>query len=129
MGVLVDYFAASRIELERIDPASGPAGGEWTYVDCKGWLDGLDRLTADLTERDVSEFGDETPIVAAEDSALVRVHHTVTEALTAVTDARLNEHADEELLDEHELRRNIALRDLARSAVRSGRDLYYWASL
>jgi hypothetical protein len=36
MGVLVDYFAASAVELDRLDLWAGPAGVGWPHVDCKG---------------------------------------------------------------------------------------------
>ncbi|GID92267.1 hypothetical protein ACFQFC_04510 [Amorphoplanes digitatis] len=46
MGVLVDYFAASATELDRVDLSEGPAGAGWPHVDCKVWLDGLADLVA-----------------------------------------------------------------------------------
>lgn len=137
MGVLVDYFAASSVELERHKPylSSGPAGMGLPYVDCKGWLDGLAGLVAELTGRDASEFGDDVgvwPEGEADDEAeswVTRVRPEVVEALGGVSDERLAEYADDELLDEHEVERNLQLRDLARSAVADGRDIYCWSSL
>ena len=52
VGVLVDYFAASSVELDRVDLSAGPAGIGWPYVDCKGWIDGLAGRVAELTGRD-----------------------------------------------------------------------------
>jgi hypothetical protein len=34
----MDYFAATREELDAIDLDRGPAGAAWPYVDCKGWI-------------------------------------------------------------------------------------------
>jgi hypothetical protein len=137
MGVLVDYVAASSVDLERLGPhlSSGPAGMGLPYVDCKGWLDGLAGLVAELTGRDLSEFGDDVsvwPEGAADDEAeswLVRVPPEVTRALAGVSDQRLAGYADDELLTEYEIDRNLQLRDLARSAMANGRDIYCWSSL
>ncbi|GLX08134.1 hypothetical protein [Microbispora sp. NBRC 16548] len=48
------------------------------------------------------------------------------EALAAADDARLREYAEEELLDEFEVERVTALRDLARAAVRLNQGMYCW---
>lgn len=133
MGVLIDFFAASGDELALFDPAGGPAGNDWPYVDCKGWEDGLLGLggfVAELTGRDPAEFGEDVLVTDADaEHWLTRVPPQVTEAMAGVTDGRLAEHADDELLDEHDATRNVRLRDLARSALAGGRDLYCWLSL
>jgi len=132
MGVLVDYFAASGAELEGADLSAGPAAIGWPYVDCKGWLDGLAALAAELTGRDASEFGEDIPITDDDpeaESMLARVRPEVAQALAGVTDDRLARYAGDELLDDEESERNVQLRDLARSAVAGGRDVYCWSSL
>jgi hypothetical protein len=130
VGVLVDYFAASSVELDRLDLSTGPAGIGWPYVDCKGWIDGLAGRVAELTGRDPSEFGDDVVVSAEADGPwLTRVRPEVALALAGVSDERLAEYAEDELLDEHEADRYLQLRDLARSAGANGRDLYCWSSL
>jgi hypothetical protein len=63
---------------------------------------------------------------------LTRVRPEVVLALAGVSDERLAEYAEDELLDEHEVVRYVQLRDLAGSAGSAGangRDLYCWSSL
>ncbi|GGK62111.1 hypothetical protein Ppa06_61080 [Planomonospora parontospora subsp. parontospora] len=128
MGVLVDYFTADSEQSARLVLPVGPAGANLPYVDCKGWLDGLDTLAAELSGRDLSEFGDSEVIADDGESAGVeREAPETVAALAAVADARLREYADEELLDEFEIERITALRELAREAVRLGRGMYRWA--
>jgi hypothetical protein len=131
MGILVDYFVASPPELTRLNLKYGPAPADWPHVDCKGWLDGLDSLAAELTGRDLSEFGDDERVLGdeEEEAGLTRVAREVVAALAGVDDARLRSYADDELLDDWEVARYTALRDLARSAVSSDRDVYCWWSL
>jgi hypothetical protein len=129
MGILVDYFAASPQELAKLKLKYGPASAGWPHVDCKGWLDGLDALAAELTGRDLSEFGDGERVFGGEESGLTRVAGEVVMALAGVDDARLQSYADDELLEDWEVARYTALRDLARSAMESGRDVYCWVSL
>jgi hypothetical protein len=133
VGVLVDYFAASNVELDRLDLTAGPAGIGWPYVDCKGWIDRLADRVAELTGRDPSEFHDNTVVSTQTDEAdrpwLTRVRPEVAQALAGVTDERLAEYAYDELLDEHETDRYVQLRNLARSAAATGRDIYCWSSL
>ncbi|MGC1211524.1 MAG: hypothetical protein WA890_09720 [Micromonospora sp.] len=130
MGVLVDYFAASSVELDRLDLSAGPAGIGWPYVDCKGWIDGLAGRVAELTGRDPSEFGDDVVVSAEADGPwLTRVWPEVAQALASVTDEQLAEYAEDELLDEHEADRYVQLRDQARSAGANGQDVYCWSSL
>jgi hypothetical protein len=126
MGVLVDYFAATTEELAQLELSAGPAGANWPCVDCKGWLDGLDSLTAEVTERDPSEFDDDTLVVDDGETCMVRVSSSVTAAIASVDDDRLREYAEDELLDDHEVARLTALRDLAKLAVEAGRDIYCW---
>ncbi|MEU7881011.1 hypothetical protein [Microbispora bryophytorum] len=127
MGVLVDYFTADSEQSARRALSTGPGAAGLPYVDCKGWLDELDTLAAELSGRDLSEFGDtETVVGADEGPALERMASETVEALATVDDARLHEYAEEELLDEFEVERVTALRDLARAAVRLNQGMYCW---
>lgn len=130
MGVLVDYFTADSERSARRALSAGPGAAGLPYVDCKGWLDELDTLVADLSGRDLSEFGDTQTITGDDEGpALERMASDTVEALAAVDDARLREYADEELLDEFEVERVTELRDLARTAVRLNQEMYLWMSL
>lgn len=127
MGVLVDYFTADSEQSARQTLSSGPEAANLPSVDCKGWLDELDTLAAELSGRDLSEFGDSQLVVDDGESAGVErmASETVT-ALAAIDDARLREYAEEELLDAFELERITALRDLAQDAVRLNQGMYRW---
>ncbi|MFG1681617.1 hypothetical protein ACGFNP_15755 [Nonomuraea sp. NPDC049269] len=127
MGVLVDYFTADSDQSAGLALAGGPEAVNLPYVDCKGWLDELDTLVAELTGHDLSEFGDSEAIVDDGESAGVdRAAPETVAALAAVDDARLRGYAEDELLDEFEVERITALRDLAREAVRLNQGLYRW---
>ncbi|MGW5265045.1 hypothetical protein ACWEQG_29070 [Microbispora sp. NPDC004025] len=128
MGVLVDYFIADSERSARRALSGGPGAAGLPYVDCKGWLDELDTLVAELSGRDLSEFGDTETVVVDEEEgpALERMAAGTVEAFAAVDDARLREYADEELLDEFEVERVTELRDLARTAVRLNQEMYCW---
>lgn len=131
MSVRVDIFAATKVELARIDPFQGPAASDWPYVDCTDWLDGLDRLAADLTGRDLEEFGEHELVFPERDSGdwegpwLVRVPFDVVDAMAFVEDAQLE---DVEGLTDDERERNVALRDLCADALAQGRDVYQWST-
>jgi hypothetical protein len=128
MGVLVDYFTADSEQTARLALFGGPQAVNLPYVDCKGWLDEVDTLAAELSGRDLSEFGDSEVVVDDGESAGVdRAAPEAVAALAAVDDERLREYAEEELLDEFELERITALRDLAREAVRLNQGMYRWA--
>ena len=116
-------------ELAKLKLKYGPAPSGWRHVDCKGWLHGLDALAAELTGRDLSEFGDDEQVFGGAESGTTRVAREVVMALAGVDDARLRSYADDELLEDWEVARFTELRDLARSAVASGRDVYCWSSL
>ncbi|MFI6183963.1 hypothetical protein ACIA8R_51100 [Nonomuraea sp. NPDC051191] len=127
MGVLVDYFTVDSDQSARLALNTGPEGMNLPFVDCKGWLDGLDSLVAELSGRDLSEFGDsETVVDDGESAGVDRAAPETVAALAAVDDVRLSEYAEEELLDEFEVQRITALRDLAREAVRLNQGLYRW---
>ena len=128
MGVLVDYFTVDSEQSARLALSGGPAALNLPYVDCKGWLDELDTLAAELSERDLSEFGDSKVVIDDGESAGVELAAPeTTAALAAVDDARLREYAEEELLDEFEIERITGLRDLAREAVRLNQGMYRWS--
>ncbi|MEV7010061.1 hypothetical protein [Streptosporangium sp. NPDC051022] len=127
MGVLVDYFTADSEQSAQLVLSDGPGAANLPYADCKGWLDGLDTLAAELSGRDLSEFGDSE--VVADDGESTSVDRAAPETVAALADtddARLREYAEEELLDEFELARVTALRDLAREAVRLNQGMYRW---
>jgi hypothetical protein len=127
MGVLVDYFTVDSEQSARLALSGGPAAMNLPYVDCKGWLDGVDTLAAELSGRDLSEFGGSELVVEDGESAAVdRAAPEAVAALAEVDDGRLREYADEELLDEFEFERVTALRDLAREAVGLNQGLYRW---
>ncbi|HUR01303.1 MAG TPA: hypothetical protein VM347_02075 [Nonomuraea sp.] len=127
MGVLVDYFTADSDQSARLTLGGGPEAVNLPYVDCKGWLDELDTLVAELTGRDLSEFGDcEVLVDDGESAGVDRAAPETVAALAAVDDARLREYAEDELLDEFEVERITALRDLARETVRLNQGLYRW---
>src|SRR5262245_61022266 len=61
VGVMMDYFAATRPELDALDLDAGPAGNDWPYVDCKGWILEVQEFAAEIDGRDPSEFGQDEP--------------------------------------------------------------------
>ncbi|MER6946457.1 hypothetical protein ABT294_20725 [Nonomuraea sp. NPDC000554] len=127
MGVLVDYFTADSEQSARLALSGGPEAANLPYVDCKGWLVELDTLAAELSGRDLSEFGDSQVLIDDGEAAGVdRAAPETVAALAAVDDARLRAYADEELLDEFEVERMTSLRDLAREAVRLSQGMYRW---
>lgn len=127
MGVLVDYFTVDSEQAARSVLHGGPGAGGLPYVDCKGWLDEPDTLAAELSGRDLSEFGAGEVVADDGESASVeRMAPQTIAALAAVDDARLREYAEEELLDEFEIERVMALRGLAREAVRLNQGMYRW---
>lgn len=128
MGVLVDYFTADSEASARLALNGGPERANLPYVDCKGWIDELSGLVAELSERDLSEFADSRILIDDGESAGVdRMADETVAALAGVDDARLSEYAEDELLDEYEVGRITALRDLAREAVRLKQGMYRWS--
>ncbi|MGW4963558.1 hypothetical protein ACWEPL_40620 [Nonomuraea sp. NPDC004186] len=127
MGVLVDYFTAESDQSAERALSGGPARVKLPYVDCKGWIDELGDLVAELSGRDVSEFGDSEVVVDdSEVSGVDRVMPETVAALAAIENARLSEYAEDELLNDYEIERITALRDLAREAVRLSHGMYRW---
>ncbi|MEU8250968.1 hypothetical protein [Nonomuraea sp. NPDC048916] len=128
MGVLVDYFTADSEQLARQALSNGPEAVRLPYVDCKGWINELDTLVAELSGRDLSELGDSEVVVDDGEAAGVeRMPPEVVAALAGVDDTRLREYAEDELLEAYEVERITALRDLAREAGRLSQGMYRWS--
>jgi hypothetical protein len=131
MGVVVDYFAANEAELAALGPDGSPYKQDLPVVYRKGWLEGLPSLAAELSGRDRSEFGDEVSLSPQDEEdegpLLLAVPAETRLALAEVPDERLAEYADDELLDEFETRWVTAIRDLARHAQATGRELYCYS--
>jgi hypothetical protein len=129
MGVLVDYFTAGSEQLARKALSGGPGAVDLPYVDCKGWIDELDTLVAEISGRDLSEFGDNNEVVVddGEAAGVERIAPETVVALAEVDDARLRAYAEDELLEEYEVERITALRGLALDAVRLNQGMYRWS--
>jgi hypothetical protein len=132
LHVRVELFVANHFELARIDVMYGPDVAGWPCVDCTDWLDGMDRLAADLTGQDVSIFGDHELVFPEGDASewegpwLVRVPEDVVTALAEVTDEQLG--AFETGRTEHEAARDADLRELCRQALVERRGVYQWST-
>jgi hypothetical protein len=127
VGILVDYFLADSDESARRVLPGGLVGAGLAYVDCKGWLNELADLVADISGRDPSELRDSK--VVADDGEAAGVERIMPEtvaALAALEDVRLGEYAEEELLFEYEVERLTELRDRAREAVRLNHGMFRW---
>jgi hypothetical protein len=132
LRVRVEIFVANHVELARIDAMYGPAAAGWPSVDCTDWLDGMDRLAADITGQDVSVFGDHELVFPEGDASdwdgpwLVRVPDDVVSVLAAVTDAELD--AFEAGRSEPEVQRDTELRELCQRAMAERRGVYQWST-
>ncbi|GAA1530771.1 hypothetical protein GCM10009827_055580 [Dactylosporangium maewongense] len=134
MGVMMDYFAATEQELAALDLDLGPAGNDWPYVDCKGWILEVEEFAAEIDGRDPSEFGRDEPLRGADDPEFlgpwtVRINAELVDALTRLEEGQIRGYADRFLLEDWEAGRLVALAGLARSAVAQGRALYSWSSV
>jgi hypothetical protein len=134
VGIMLDYFAATEQELAAMDLSLGPAGNDWPYVDCKGWMLEVEEFAAEIDGRDLSEFGRDEPLGDTADPEYegpwtVRINAQLVETLTRLESGRVRGYADRFLLEDWEVERLLALADLARSAVAEGRGLYSWSSL
>ncbi|MFJ8579504.1 hypothetical protein [Micromonospora sp. NPDC093277] len=121
MGVLTDYFAATGQELDAMDLNVGPAGNNWPYVDCKGWLLEVEEFAGEIDGRDPSEFGRDEPLGDGADPEYegpwtVRVNPELVDSLARLTTERIRAYADRYLLEGWEAERLVGLADLARSA-------------
>ncbi|KAB2344135.1 hypothetical protein [Actinomadura rudentiformis] len=102
------------------------------YFDCRGWLDGLvwlDWLAAELTGRDCSAFGDNALFQDPYEHLVFRVPVDVTAVLAGVDETRLQQYADDQLMDEHEIKMYRQLCALARLATTAGKSVYCWSAL
>lgn len=134
MGIELDYFAATSPEIEAMDLDLGPAGSDWPYVYCKGWILEVEEYVAEISGRDLSEFGEDQPLFDPTDASYegpwtVRINAPLVDALTGITPTQIHEYADHVLLEDWEAQRLVDLAALARSARADGRDLYSWSSL
>jgi len=130
--VKVEIFVANRVELARIDAMHGPSAIGWPCVDCTDWLDGMDRLAADVTGQDVAVFGDHQLVFPEGDASewdgpwLVQVPDDVVRVLAEVTDDQLD--AFEAGRSEHEAARDADLRELCQQAMAERRGVYQWST-
>jgi hypothetical protein len=130
--VLNDYFAATRQELAAMDPDQGPAGNNWPYVDCKGWMLELAEFTAEIDGHDPDEFGqDELLGDAAEDQEhwLTRVNAELFDTLARLDPASIRAYGAAERLKDWEVERFLEVAALARAARAEGRELYSFSGL
>jgi hypothetical protein len=130
----VDVFAASRDDLTRLDPVGGPAAAGWPCVDSSDWAKGLDRLVAEISGRDMSEFGDHElvfPDPAAGDwdgPWLVRVPDDVVDAFAVLSHDEIARYAERAALPGDQTDRALQVWALCREARGECRDLYQWST-
>jgi hypothetical protein len=132
LRVRVEIFVANHMELARIDVMRGPAASGWPCIDCTDWLDGMDRLAADISGQDVSVFGDHELVFPEGNSAdwdgpwLVRIPDDVVSLLAEVSNDEL---ADFEAgRTETEALRDADLRELCQQAMAERRGVYQWST-
>lgn len=134
MRIRVDVFAATVLELARLDPVAGPAAAGWPCVDSSDWLTGLDRLAAQMCGRDVSDFGDHELIFPDRGAGdwdgpwLVRVPADVVDALALLTSDDIADYARRAELNAAEAARNEALCALCQAALDDRRHVYQWSA-
>jgi hypothetical protein len=135
VGIWTHYFAATPQELEAMDLDDGPGGGDWPYVDCKGWMLEVEEFAGEIDGRDESEFGRDEPInfdpadQEYEGPWTLRINAELVATLARLDSERIRAYADRYLLEDWEVERLLNLADLARSASAEGRQLYVWSSL
>src|SRR5688500_2786289 len=110
MGVLMDYFAATREELAGLDLDLGPAGNGWPHVDCKGWILEVQEFAKEIAGRDASEFGKDELVGGQNDPAYagpwtVRVNQTLAETLAGLDAARIRANGERYMLEDWEVER------------------------
>ncbi len=131
----VDVFAATREDLTRLDPLEGPAAAGWPSVESGDWAGGLDRLVAEISGRELSEFGDHElvfPERAAGDWEgpwLVRVPADVVDAFAGLSSDEISRYADRVHLDEERAGRALALWDMCCRARGQQADVYQWSTI
>ena len=130
----VDVFTATRDDLARFDPVAGPISAGWPSIDSTEWSGGLDRLVAEISGDDMSEYGDHElvfPNRAAGDWEgpwLVRVPDDVVAALAALSPDEIERYADREALGDDVTSRVIALGEMCQRARGEQCDLYQWST-
>lgn len=130
----VDVFAATRDDLTGFDPVAGPASAGWPAIDSTEWAGGLDRLVAEISGRDLAEFGDHElvfPDRAAGDWEgpwLVRVPDDVVDALAVLTRDEIARYADRAALADEQTGRAVALCEMCRQAQGERREVYLWST-
>ncbi|HEY7225724.1 MAG TPA: hypothetical protein VH561_19275 [Micromonosporaceae bacterium] len=130
----VDVFTAKKDDLHRLDPVGGPAAAGWPYLDSSDWAGGLDRLVAEISGRDISEFGDHElvfPDRAAGDwdgPWLVRVPEDVVDAFAVLSHEEITGYADRAALGDEQTRRTLALWEMCCRARGDQDDVYQWSS-
>jgi hypothetical protein len=130
----VDVFTASKDDLNGFDPVEGPAAAGWPHLDSTEWAGGLDRLVAEISGRDMSEFSDHElvfPDRAAGDwdgPWLVRVPDDVVGALALLRPDEIARYADRADLADDQKARTLALWDMCREARGEHHDLYQWST-
>jgi len=114
---MMDFFCATPEELAGLDLDLGPAGNDWDYVDCKGWILAVEEFAAEIGGRDRSEFGRDELIGDPEGAErwTARVNADLVETLAGLRADRIRAYADEYLLEEWEVERLVALAELASS--------------
>lgn len=132
--VRVDVFAATRDDLTGFDPVAGPASVGWPSIESTEWASGLDRLVAEISGRDMTEFGDHE-LVFPEQAAgdwdgpwLVRVPDDVVDALAVLSQEEIARYADREALGEEQTARAVALCEMCRRAQGERREVYQWST-
>jgi hypothetical protein len=132
--VRVDVFAAKRDDLRRLDPVVGPAAAGWHYLESNEWASGLDRLVAEISGRDMSEFGDHElvfPERAAGDWEgpwLVRVPDDVVDALAVLSREEIARYTEQAGLPLDQAERTMALWEMCQRARGERDDLYQWST-
>lgn len=130
----VDVFTATRDDLTRFDPVAGPASAGWPSIDSSEWARGLDRLVAEISGRDLAEFGDHElifPDRAAGDwdgPWLVRVPEDVVDALALLSREEITHYAARAALGEEQTARTIALWEMCQQARGEQREVYQWST-
>jgi hypothetical protein len=132
--VRVDVFTATRDDLTDFDPVAGPASAGWQSIDSSEWARGLDRLVAEISGRDMSEFGDHELVFPAraagdwEGPWLVRVPDDVVDALAVLSRDEIARYAGRAELREDQTARAVALCDMCREARGGSREVYQWST-
>jgi len=131
----VDIFAATREDLTRLDPVEGPAAAGWPSVESSDWAGGLDRLVAEISGRDLSEFGDHELVFPAraagdwEGPWLVRVPDDVVNAFVGLSRDEIAGYADRAQLGEDRAERAVALWEMCCQAHGQHAEVYQWSTV